>query len=175
MNELNLNLIYFVINDMKLTYLKDEIIDIGYIGYTKALNTYDKEKGTFSNYAYECIKNEISKHLSAINRLKRKCNTISLNTKMIDSEDELMDFVADDFNLEQVVIERATFEEIRDIAKEKFSSGKYLIFELLFVDGYTISQLSEMFGLNKKYFWRKQNEMIKALKKIIKEQELEKE
>lgn len=170
MNEINLNLVDYVIYDMNLNYLKDEIIDIGYIGYTKALNTYTEEKGTFVNYACTCIKNEILRYLIRMNRKKRIKNTISLNTAPPESDVELINYVPDEFDLEETVTRKIMFEEIRDIAKKNLSGGKYLMFELFYVDGYEPTQLSKMFGVNSEYFRRKRREIVKKLKEVLEQQ-----
>ena len=63
--EENLPLIYFIANQLSNnTSDKDELISSGFIGFTKALKTYDYAKRTkFSTYAYVCIKNEMLIHL----------------------------------------------------------------------------------------------------------------
>lgn len=61
----NMSLIYFIANQFsKDIHEKDELVSAGFIGFTKALKTFDDTKRTkFSTYAYVCIKNEMLIHL----------------------------------------------------------------------------------------------------------------
>ena len=63
--EENLPLIYFIASQLSSSVSdKEELISSGFIGFTKALKTYDDSRRTkFSTYAYVCIKNEMLIHL----------------------------------------------------------------------------------------------------------------
>lgn len=57
----NKKLVYLVIKKRFPTFMHDDdVIQSGYIGLWKAINTYDENKYAFSTYAYWCIYNEIS-------------------------------------------------------------------------------------------------------------------
>lgn len=51
----------------------DDLISIGTLGLIKAINSYDKSKGTrLATYAARCIENEILMHLRATKRARRE-------------------------------------------------------------------------------------------------------
>ena len=67
-----------IIDDFsQINELKGKLLSTGYVGYAKALDTYQKGKNVkFSTYAYRCIKNEI---LYFLRREKRhRDNDVSL-------------------------------------------------------------------------------------------------
>ena len=116
-------LIYLVLKNLKIMYLKDLYYDVGMIGLVKACRTYDKEKGfTFSTYAYNVIKNEILCELKKENTEIRKSNknTISLNTLLSFDGNEaitLEDKIPDDFNLEEYVETKEENEKLYTMIK----------------------------------------------------------
>lgn len=71
----NLKLVYFVARkyaklDMAHKFTIDDMISIGVIGLMKAINLYDKTKGTkFATYAYYWVKQSILRALSSLDRL----------------------------------------------------------------------------------------------------------
>jgi RNA polymerase primary sigma factor len=71
----NLKLVYFVARkyanlDMSNKFTIDDMMSIGVIGLMKAINLYDKTKGTkFATYAYYWIKQNILRALSSLDRL----------------------------------------------------------------------------------------------------------
>lgn len=78
--EENIALIHYVLKSIHTQNIPyEELVDAGYMGYAKALDSYDKGRNVkFSTYAINCIRNEIffflrkeQKHLS---------KTISMNT-----------------------------------------------------------------------------------------------
>lgn len=74
----NIPLIHSIVKKFANTGIEySELLSTGYVGYAKALDTYQKGKGVkFSTYAYRCIKNEI---LYFLRREKRhRDNDISL-------------------------------------------------------------------------------------------------
>lgn len=75
----NLALIYYVAKYYQAKATEDELISVGLIGFTKALNAYDRTKLTkFSTYAVKCIHHEILFHLRK--EKKHLDNVISVNT-----------------------------------------------------------------------------------------------
>lgn len=83
---------------------KEDLISIGTIGLIKAINTFNRGKGTrLATYAAKCISNELLMHF----RASRKQNCVSLHESIgIDKEGNeitLMEVIAgDDSTLEQV-------------------------------------------------------------------------
>lgn len=80
----NMNLVYSLIAKEYPTYLNDEdIIQCGMLGLCKAADKWDEEKGTFSTFAWFCIRNEIRQEFRS--RSKHQ-NILSLDYE-VDSEE----------------------------------------------------------------------------------------
>jgi RNA polymerase sporulation-specific sigma factor len=84
-----------ILKKMNLKYHRDELFDIGMIGFVKGLNTYNDNKGTkISTYLYKCVKNEIMKQLKYENCVSRTADVVSLNVLVgKDEETELGDLI----------------------------------------------------------------------------------
>lgn len=85
--EENFNLIHYVANSFSTTGIPhDELVSIGTVGYTKALNNYDKDsEAKFSTYAVTCIRNEILHFLRK--EKKHTENTILSGTYLFTDKD----------------------------------------------------------------------------------------
>ena len=90
----NINLLKFIIlkivkiPGLTSKQIVDEFIDVGYIGLTKAIKTFDKDKidkVNFTTYAYACVKNEILKALQSNQYIKN--NNVSIDANL-DNEDD---------------------------------------------------------------------------------------
>lgn len=77
--EENMNLVHFVANGFRNTkLLYDDLYGAALLGFTKALNAYDSDRGTkFSTYAVNCMQNEIRFFLRKERR--QSDNTVSYN------------------------------------------------------------------------------------------------
>ena len=104
----NLNLIYKVINDLRLSYRQDEFYDLGLIGLTKAIQTYDESKGTVGNYGYMCIKNEILTELAR----EKEVDLLSLDYDMTGEEFTLTDIIPNNVNLERDMLKKEEMNEL---------------------------------------------------------------
>ena len=100
-------LIYKVINDLRLSYRQDEFYDLGLIGLTKAIQTYDESKGTFGNYGYMCIKNEILSELAR----EKEVDLLSLDYDMTGEEFTLTD-ITNNVNLERDMLKKEEMNEL---------------------------------------------------------------
>lgn len=84
-----MNLVYYVINKHYPSFRFDEdVIQSGMLGYAKALKGYNESLGSFGNYAYSCVLNEIRSYFAK--ELKEKCEVY-----------DFIDEVAEDGNLEE--------------------------------------------------------------------------
>ena len=162
----DIKLIYFIINKLKLSYMQNEIIDIAFIGYTKAVNTYKKENSAFGNYVYTCIKNEIYKYFKSLEYDIRKANVNckSLNEKIIDKNDEIIDFIKDDFDLETTIDKKILIEEINRIAKEILTERQYAVFELYFLKNFKDVEIANILGVTRTRIRQLRLEKLKKLK-----------
>ena len=149
----DIKLIYFTINKLRLGYMQDEIIDVAYIGYTRALNTYNEEKGSFSTYAYTCIKNEIGHYLAMKNNDVRKANNDVLSLNYVaddnDNDNELIDLIKDDYDLESNTTNKILVEEICKVAKEVLTDKQYKVFNLCYVIGYKDYETAKILGVSR--------------------------
>lgn len=170
-------LIYYTINKLRLSYMKDEIIDIAFIGYTKALNSYKEENSAFSTYAYTCIKNEIGHYLKMKDYNTRKANydCISLNQKLSDSDYEYIEFIEDDFDLEKSIIDKITVEKLIEIAKEILTDKQYQVFYLCYVNGYKDVEAAKILRVSRERIGQSKRSMIRRLRRNIKIQKLKEE
>lgn len=107
----NEGLIYLVIKKMNLTSMIDEFYDIGLIGITKGINTYDKSKNIKeSTYLYTCIRYEIIKNIK--HNLKRdlfRKKNISLNIP-VGFDHELIECIPDENIKFEKSIEQQDYE-----------------------------------------------------------------
>ena len=85
--------ITFVLKSMNLLHRQDELFDVGMIGFSQGINSFDKKKGyKYSTYLYTCIQNEIKKVIDYENRPKRDVEILSLNHPVTDDEYRITEF-----------------------------------------------------------------------------------
>lgn len=140
--EKNFNLIHYVANSFDNTHLShDELVSIGSVGYTKALNTYRKDKETkFSTYAIYCIKNEILHFLRK--EKKHKNNLLSGNVLSEDKEGNILsleDIFSNDMNDEAFVDDLVLLKEdikiLTEAIKKLSERDQYIIKNRYGLDG----------------------------------------
>lgn len=124
-------LINKVINDMRLSYRRDDFYDVGLIGLTRAIQTYDETKGTFGTYGYACIKNEILSELAR----EKEVDLLSLDYDMTGEEFTLTDIIPNNVNLERDMLK-----------KEEINSLYYCLLKLKDKE---IEVISSYFGLGR--------------------------
>lgn len=137
--EQNMNLIYLVLNRLELQDKEEEYYDLGLIGLTKAINTFDENKEiAFSTYAYKCIKNEILKEFQNEQTDKRKVNyeCISLNDlvrveKNNNRDLDYFSLIDSPYNLEEEIIQQEK-KELLDKALNQLSYEEILLIELYY-------------------------------------------
>lgn len=71
--------IHSILKKLNVYHKRDDYIDLCWIGYTKALNNYEEQKGSFKTYAYKCMKNEVLKELRKEIAKKRPHDIVSLD------------------------------------------------------------------------------------------------
>lgn len=121
--EHNIRLVPFTINKYfkNVEFDIDDIYSIGCLGLTKAINTYDVDKGyDFSTYACKCIFNEIHR---TIRNWRSKPLTVSLNTVVKESKEEknidMIDTIVDEkSDFQEDILENSVHSEIRKVIDE---------------------------------------------------------
>ena len=181
----NIKLIYLVMKDHNVLHMQDELYDVGLIGLTKGIKTFDRSLGNKeSTYMYACIKTEIIGYLRKMRTQKRTLfKEVSLNTKVrtskSDSEGtELIDFIADErLNFE----ENVEVEERNELLEKyvcKLSSGqRELICHYYGILGYnrmTVSELKRKYDTSKQAIFARRNRALEKLKAMY-EKDLQKE
>lgn len=118
--EENQKLIHHVANKFRNTRIAyDELFSVCMMGFTKALNAYDKKRGVkLSTFAVNCMQNEVKFYLRKDKRHRE--NTVSMG--MVLSQDKN----GNDFQLEDILSEHAnetilSIEDTYEIAEEKSS------------------------------------------------------
>lgn len=150
-------IINFTINKMKLGYRRDELFDIGMIGFVQGINTYDETKGyQYISYLYDCIKNEILHHLLYESRKKRNFETVSLNT-MISDDTELQDLLGYETDYSEDNYKDELIQTIND--RMSFMTTKeQLVFNHLYgLNGYdelTSKQITEKYGFSRQSIYQ---------------------
>lgn len=166
-------IIGFVIKDMNLLRKKEDLFDIGMIGFVKGINTYDKKKNIqYSTYLYTCIKNEIMHQLSYEKRKKRtKYKTVSLNT-LIDEKKELQDFIGYEVDYLEDYCNRESIE-IMKYEMESLPYTDQLILNHLFgLNGYKqlgARTLSKLYGICEKTIYTKRLKFLRKVKEKLNE------
>ena len=134
--EHNIRLVPFTINKYfkNLEFDIDDVYSIGCLGLTKAVNTYDVDKGyDFSTYACKCIFNEIHR---TIRNWRSKPTPVSLNTAVKETREEknidMIDTIVDEkSDFREEIFENSVNGEIRKViselpdSKEKEIAMKY--------------------------------------------------
>jgi len=93
----------------------DDMISIGSIGLVKAINTYQKDKGTrLATYASKCIENEILMHLRATKNNKTELHLFDpLNSEEEEGEVSYIDIVRDEEpDVAEVVTAKVQAEDV---------------------------------------------------------------
>jgi len=130
------NLVYFTIHKYYPWLAGDEdIVQLGYIGLWKAIETYDISNSKFSTYAVKCIKDEILQHIKKLQALKRKTDieaesydALPLGVQKPDNDYEMVEY---DFN-----------------NLKKHLKPKHFDIFMLYVNGYTLREIANMYGVS---------------------------
>lgn len=175
----NINLIYHVLGQLNLLDMQDEFIDIGYLGLSRGIDNFKKEKGyKESTYLTACIKREIINHIRSELRLKRhKYSTVSLNALINDTNCdtfvEYLETLADDsVNFEKEIETKDLFEIAENNIEKLKDSHKKIIKYSYGVGGYpklTLTELSNMMGISKQAVFVQKKKALANLKKMMKE------
>lgn len=161
--------IKFVIKDMHLGYLYDEIYDLALIGFAQAVNTYDESKKIkATTYFYECIKNEILKGTKQYKIYKERYNPISLNQPLLEgAEEEIQDTIPCYEQYERNLY----MDEILCVINRRLSfldETQQEIFKHLYgLDGYkqmTGIELEKKYKTSKQNIYRIKKDIIRKLK-----------
>lgn len=169
----NVKLVYYVANYFQTTGISvDELSSVGFLGYAKAIKTYDKNRNVkFSTYAINVIKNEIFYFLRR--EKKHRTNNTSLNkilsTDQNGSPFELSDILEDDkftpLDEEAVISDRLSI--LLEIIDRLPENERYIIlnrFELTGNVKKTQKTIAEEINMSQANVSKLQKNAIKKLK-----------
>ena len=163
-------IINFTINKMRLGYRRNELFDIGMVGFVRGINTFDETKGyQYMSYLYDCIKNEIGHYLQYENRKKRCFETISLNT-IIKGDTELQDLLGYQTNY----LEDNYVDELMETINDRISfmtKKEQLVFNHLYgLNGYdelTTGEITEKYGFSRQSIYQIKKRTLNKLRNIL--------
>lgn len=170
----NLNLVYYVLQQMGLYDQRDEFYDVGLIGLVKAANNYDPSRGVkFCTSATVYIRNQILMEIRDNNQNKRKANfnTISLETKLKNAGDEnltLGDYIASDFDVEKYLIEKEQIQSVIKAIATLDSEEKQLL-KYYICDDMTQIEIAKAIGMSQPHVSRLFKKIIKKLQEKVNE------
>jgi RNA polymerase sigma factor (sigma-70 family) len=108
----NIKLVNYVINKLHITHDYEDILQEGYLALCKAALRYNKNKGKFSTYAYNYIKNSILQYINynSVIKPKRKGNKIEkINSEEYDDNCQYTNKTLTEINLVEFNIDYKDF------------------------------------------------------------------
>lgn len=153
--ERNMNLVPYMIYKMGLNKLRDDLLDIGYIGLVKGCKSYNGSVAE-STYLCTCIKIEIAKYMRYLKRGKRDINIpiVSLNTNVSETT-ELWELLDDGTNFVNDIIADDLYEclckTIHEVVIEDNSNKKDRNESMyhMWLTGKGYTELSKEFNITK--------------------------
>lgn len=167
-------LIYLILKRYKLLSQSEELYDVGLIGLTKAMNTYDLKKGyKESTYFYNCIANEIKQYLYSQSMLKRKCTEpiISLDKEINEEQNTLSNFIPDETqNVEKEILLKEQKDILNRALKKLKPDWRFVIekeFGLYNQKEYKKVEIAKKLGISKTAVGNKEKSALKKLREIL--------
>lgn len=123
-------IMYNVLKQYGLYDKREEYIDLCYIGYSKALKSFDSAKGKLKSYIYNCVENEILSELRKQKAQKRQRYECSLDDDYDDRGHTFNDIIADDIDLERDIICEETNRELCEAVNKLANDERFIIANL---------------------------------------------
>ena len=138
------DMMYYLLKKHGLLSKQDDYIDLCYIGYTKALNTFNNKKNvTFTTYVYKCMENELKQELRKQNMKKRKREELSLDYILQDGRNTY-NLISDTDSTEEACFQRESYRNIQQTISDLEKEEKIYLTELY------INNMTK-FDITKKY------------------------
>jgi len=153
----------------------DDLLSIGTIGLIKAVSSFSCEKGSkFATYASRCIENEILMHFRSI---KKSGSDVYINDPIETDKDgnplTLMDLIADEENLDDVIELRLKSAELHKYIKISLSDRERLIISLRYGLGrrkpLTQREVAKMLHISRSYVSRIEKKALEKLRENLSE------
>lgn len=163
MIEDNLKLVHYVLHKLNIKQDYEDYFQIGCIGLIKAERAYKEEKGKFSSFAVNCIRNEINMTFR-----KKRVNTISLDEIVNDERNtKLEDMLS---NTETDMLVSVDVKEAVDRALKRTPTKKKAIC-IQYIREFgesNVSDLGKQHGISKTLAHRTIAEFKEVLKEELK-------
>jgi RNA polymerase sporulation-specific sigma factor len=177
LTERNLRLVAHIVKKFDgTTDDNDDLISIGTIGLIKAVNTFDRNKGTrLATYAARCIENEILMHLRSTKRTKAEVSIYDpIGVDKEGNEITLIDVLGTEPDVVADLVENF-FEQRRLLEKvRKLSKREMRVLELRFglFNGLrqTQREIARSLGISRSYVSRIEKRAISKLTKELKQE-----
>ena len=153
----------------------DDLLSIGTIGLIKAVSTFSYEKGSkFATYASRCIDNEILMHFRS---LKKTGGDVYISDPIETDKDgnplTLLDLIADEENLDDVIDLKLKSEELHRCIKISLSDREMLIINLRYGLGgrspMTQREVAKMLHISRSYVSRIEKKALEKLRENFSE------
>ena len=171
----NMRLVAHVVKKYSGAYETDDLISVGSIGLIKAINTYERDKGTqLATYTARCIENEIlmllrsnkkyksDMHLSDPVGTDKDGNELTLMELLCEKEDSV--FLKVDRSIER--------EKFLSYIKDFLSEREYTILCLRYgLKGqrvYTQREVAKFLKISRSYISRIEKRGLEKLKEVVK-------
>ena len=177
--EENFNIIHYVAKGFSNTGIQhDELVGIGSVGYTKALNTYSEKKGAkFSTYAVVCVRNEILRFLRR--EKKHIDNTVLSGNAMYSDgeggvltiEDTLSSEMNDEAFVEDIILLNEDIEILMDAIGKLSKRDQFIIKNRYGIgDGeiMTQEQIGKILGMSQANVSKLEQGIIEELNSLLK-------
>jgi RNA polymerase sporulation-specific sigma factor len=147
-------------------WIKDDLIQIGRIAVSNAINKYDpnhESKSKFATYVNICLENEFKSAMTKINKI----NSENVGTDILDFIDnDKNSFMVDArFNPEEIAIKNETEEELKAISVKILSNIEQNVYNLKKL-GYKNGDISAELKIDKKSV---ENALTRIKQKFYKE------
>lgn len=176
----NLRLVAYIAKKYTNYPDQDELVSVGTMGLIKAINTYEKGKGTaLATYASRCIENEI---LMTMRSYKRTSGTVSIydniGTDKDGNEMTFLDLLKVD---EDVVYKDTDRKMLRDtmlkLTKDSLNPRErsVVLFRYGMLDGnpHTQQETAKLMKISRSYISRIEKKALHKLKVALKEKNIE--
>lgn len=180
MAEENYALVFYVVKMFQNTRIAyDELVSISIVGYAKALNAFDTERGVkFSTYAINCIRNEV---LFFLRKEKNHLNnSFSMNTVLstdkngnsLSMEETVSNIDNNERSLEQDVVLNDDILLLQKALEYLTDKERYIITYRYGLDNGNVKtqrEIAEIIGMSQANVSKIEKNILDKVKKILKE------
>lgn len=124
---------------------EEDLKQEGMLGLVYAINTYEDSKGTFSTFAYMCIKSRIINAVKGGDADKHKPLNLAVSISDVDAEDDFISMVTP----ESIVIRRESLKELMEKVKDNLSDFEIEVF-CKYLEGLNYREIAEKLNASAK-------------------------